>query len=575
MRNNYNNRLIVLVGFLVCCVEHGNALFGGGMMMKGKKKEPRAAANMVVHHDASTGTVAELTPEQEETSKAAMTCDKMLTKSLSLAIDRKEEAEQARDSYRDQFDGAKLRIQSLETEGAALTKDLKLSKEEIQRMVDSAGAEREEMERKVKESVQEQIASLEKTIKDMATKFDETKQENDRTVQTLAAKAADDIDTLLKQAEQKESKILADHAASVEQIKAQHDAIVTEKDNHIQTAKARASEEKDRLLKELEETEAKLLSEHAMTKAELEELHEQVVVELKAEMTTKEKKAIEDLKAKENHMERQLKMVKQKSQSHLGSLKDDHTKERTSLQNSIKQLEVNVEKMNDEIKIMESKYDAARDEIASWEETHNSRSYCNLTHISEDSWAATMTASKVASEQITVGAAYVAKVSEPHVQMGYELYDQHIREHVEKHYTPVHETHVVPFLAFAATLFSTAGDTIREAGGAAHRGLVTGTRKRVCPLLKKAASTNHSLKKSIHRECQNPAGLLRKFFLVLLAIIALVFRKPVWRAIKGIVCFPFKAMWYCTPLPLLFGRKVVVFQEEAVKETKVKKEAAQ
>ena len=63
----------------------------------GGMREQRA---MAAHDDASTGTVTEVTKEQEAVGHAALTCDSIMAKSLVLANEQKAHAEVRRESVR-------------------------------------------------------------------------------------------------------------------------------------------------------------------------------------------------------------------------------------------------------------------------------------------------------------------------------------------------------------------------------------------------------------------------------------------------------------------------------------------
>ena len=76
---------------LILSVVHGLDV----LKLVGGMREQRAKSSHL--HDASTGTVTQVTKEQEEAGQAAMTCDFIMAKSVVLANEQKAQAESSRD----------------------------------------------------------------------------------------------------------------------------------------------------------------------------------------------------------------------------------------------------------------------------------------------------------------------------------------------------------------------------------------------------------------------------------------------------------------------------------------------
>lgn len=248
--------------------------------------------------------------------------------------------------------------------------------------------------------------------------------------------------------------------------------------------------------------------------------------------------------------------------------------------------------------------------VLRWEKLYSERSYCNLTHVKEDMRAAISHATRLASEQaavatekalqasrraadhaavhLSVAAKHVSRVANdvaekasiaaaPHVQKSRELYDQHLKQHVEKlrehHETyllPVHKKYIVPAIPVVILYATKAKDSLQLLADRAFAALVVGLKKS-CPLvlkqlrkMEKRSKYFVGLSPPVQQGCKNPEESVVSLLTALLVIFIVIFRLTVWRVAKGVIFVPFNIIWFFSPLRLL-RRKTTKKSQEAKK----------
>lgn len=220
-------------------------------------------------------------------------------------------------------------------------------------------------------------------------------------------------------------------------------------------------------------------------------------------------------------------------------------------------------------------------EIDEWQTLYKARPYCNFTYMQEDAAATVATVSKVATEQITAttrsvsrtaserfvtASAALSTVAKPHISTGSKLYNQHLKEHVDTHIVPIHENHVKPVITTVTTFVSNA-----------YNGMISEF-KATCPQLKGQAKDyelHPTVRTFIREKCRDPKDTVNRFLRGVVILLCIIFRNPLWRLLVFVVYLPFRILWYCTPLPLLFPSKKVddasTTNGEPVPAVKVKK----
>jgi hypothetical protein len=163
-------------------------------------------------------------------------------------------------------------------------------------------------------------------------------------------------------------------------------------------------------------------------------------------------------------------------------------------------------------------------------------------------------AGKVATERLSVASKAATKAVEPHIQKGRELYDLHVKEHVDKHVMPLHEAHVKPALQKASAQVVVASTEAQNYVDAACQRMVLEFQS-TCSSLKshvKEANLHPAMLTYVNDRCQDPQATVNSFLLGVLVIVCLIFRRFLWRSLLAILYLAFSIMWYMTPLPLFF-----------------------
>lgn len=198
---------------------------------------------------------------------------------------------------------------------------------------------------------------------------------------------------------------------------------------------------------------------------------------------------------------------------------------------------------------------------------HRSRSYCNITHIHEDSSAAILAAAKVASKKIGLATDHASRLvkqaSEPHLQKTRDLYDLHLRDHIDKHVIPMHEAYLNPLIKHAGIQFRIVMEKVSDGAERVHQRLVDEF-KALCPQVRRDLTKVDApifFIEFTKQQCRKPRTAVNRFLRGLLIVFVLVFRKALWKLvvllpfkiIKGVFCFPF--MVALAPFRLLFPSK--------------------
>jgi hypothetical protein len=205
---------------------------------------------------------------------------------------------------------------------------------------------------------------------------------------------------------------------------------------------------------------------------------------------------------------------------------------------------------------------------------HNSRSYCNLTHISEDTAALAFHAGKIATSHVSAvasvtsqkfvhatksAAKVVTTAAEPYIQEGRKLYDDHFKEQIDRYVMPIHKSHVEPVIAVVS----------KEASGISqvlYRRLI-GEFKAACPAIKKklrVSKVHPSILRYIRNKCSDPQGTIDQIVFTLFILLLFIFRFTLWRTLCFWISLPGQIVWCMTPLPYIFPAKNKVSSNEVV-----------
>ena len=165
-----------------------------------------------------------------------------------------------------------------------------------------------------------------------------------------------------------------------------------------------------------------------------------------------------------------------------------------------------------------------------------------------------LSATKVAAEQ-------VVQIADPHLKKGKQLYDDHLKEHVEKHVTaasqvydkhlkphvenhilPLHDSHVLPGIAYIQ-------DRISETRSNIFTALVNEF-KQNCRTVK--PHLDGWLRDTVAGVCREPELHVTRLLWAALIIIIFLTRRLIYRLFVGILWLKLQALWHLTLLPFIF-----------------------
>jgi hypothetical protein len=184
-----------------------------------------------------------------------------------------------------------------------------------------------------------------------------------------------------------------------------------------------------------------------------------------------------------------------------------------------------------------------------------------------------------AAVHLTVASEHVARVvrdlaqkasvaSAPHVQKARLLYDQHLKQHVdklrqhhEKYVLPLYQKYVVPSIPVAVMCATKARDKAQILANTAFVALVAGF-KRSCPIvvkqlrkLERQSKFFNGFSAPVKQGCKNPEHAVYSLLTALLVIFIVIFRVTFWRLGKRIILMPIRIVWFVNPLRLLKRKK--------------------
>lgn len=177
-----------------------------------------------------------------------------------------------------------------------------------------------------------------------------------------------------------------------------------------------------------------------------------------------------------------------------------------------------------------------------------------------------LVATKTASEQIKVATEVVVHAAEPHIETGRQMYDAHLKEHVDKHILPIHEAHVKPVLKVANKNIAVARKEASNRAQSLYRRTISEF-KATCPAFKKQLrdmNVHPSMQSYVREKCSDPKGTVDRVLLALAILFVLVFRGFLWRTFWFWIYLPFQIMWYVSPLPLFFPSRKKAMPDIAV-----------
>mmetsp|Transcript_15833 Transcript_15833/g.23979 ORF Transcript_15833/g.23979 Transcript_15833/m.23979 type:complete len:553 (-) Transcript_15833:244-1902(-) len=525
---------------------------------------------------SSAGRWEKLLSRDKESARKATACDTQMARSLVSASEEKEELtaerDQARTDHKLALDEIERMTKELEDNKLKLTNrivqlgnELEESKGEAESTISELTKKLEDIESVVREESKETIAKLGKDLEESKENTEAIISKMTKERQDSESAIKEDSKAALADLREKFDKALADSEEKVSKVEKQYSDFKEQKEKEIESIHEERSKEKEKVVKELMGKKERITKDHQKEKKELERNHSKMVNELKMEMETKEKEAMDHIKSREIELEKKMNKLQLEARKVVKEKEGNYSKQVKELMASIETLQRDHSQLEEHITDLEMKYADASKEIEEWQATFNARSYCNLTHIQEDA-TATMTAaaaaaSKIAAEQAATATRAASKAAEPHIEAGRKalnkLYDENLKETVDKHISPVHEAHIRPTVSKISEVANSGFQKAKELAAKARRRSISEF-KDSCIGFKahlRQANFPKVVRDFVRQKCKEPEQTIDRFLLAILLFFVIIFRKFLWRTTKRILYFPFRVLWYCTPLPLLFGRK--------------------
>eukprot|EP00547_Thalassionema_nitzschioides_P002546 CAMPEP_0194207252 /NCGR_PEP_ID=MMETSP0156-20130528/6043_1 /TAXON_ID=33649 /ORGANISM="Thalassionema nitzschioides, Strain L26-B" /LENGTH=540 /DNA_ID=CAMNT_0038933965 /DNA_START=79 /DNA_END=1701 /DNA_ORIENTATION=- len=501
----------------------------------------------------------------KDTDRKATACDTQMAKSLVAADEEREELTAERDQARTDH---KLALDEIER----MTKELEDNKLKLTNRIVQLGNELKEATTQLEDIESKVGQTISKMTKERQDSESAIKEESDTALADLRTDFGKKIEQLQKDVskleEEKDIEIEKNKNETAKRISEKEQQLIdlkAQKDKEIKLLHDKLNDEKEVVVKELIGKKERVRQELEKEREGLVKGHSKVVNELKTAMETKEKEAMDKIRTKEIELENKMNKLQQDAKTLVEENEGNYSMQIKELISSMEKLQGDHSKLEEHITGLELKYAEASKEVEEWQATFKARSYCNLTHIQEDTAAtvsaAATAASKLASEQAVIAARIASKAAEPHIETSRKFlnqkYDEHLKETVDVHVSPFYETHIKPTVSKISELVTSGFGNVKQ--------LSSNSRKRAIEEFKascigfkahlRQANFPKFFRDFVRQKCKEPEQTVDRFFMAVLLIFVIIFRRVLWRTAKRVVYFPFWVMWYLTPLPLLFGRK--------------------
>jgi len=173
------------------------------------------------------------------------------------------------------------------------------------------------------------------------------------------------------------------------------------------------------------------------------------------------------------------------------------------------------------------------------------------------------TAAKLSKEASNTAIRTAVKAAEPHIAAGVvagnELYNQHLKESIDKHVLPLNDKYLQPALKeangrFLKPALKNANAQLLQGKSIALQGRADMVLrfKSICRDIKgelRQKSISPKMMKMMKVTCNEPEKLVDTYLYLILFVFILIFRK----SLKRIILFPFQIIWYFSPLRFIFG----------------------
>jgi hypothetical protein len=322
--------------------------------------------------DASTGTVRKIPDPKEEEAK---TCDGQMAKSLVKGNDDRLQAQSERDA-------ALTGLKEVETSNTRLEQELKETKTimlaKLERLEEQGQQTKEDAAKTVEtltKQGQEQVAKVEANAQETIFKLQEEKKD-------FEALKASEIEGLQELLDQQEQKLITESDAKLQLYKTEMEAKIEELTQNLQS-----QEEKEK--KSVQEAVAKVEQEKTAAVKALQQ-EKEVIAKENAKIKKSLAEQVASFKSQKKELESKFKELNNESAKAI----------------KVRTFETYLFRMVPQPPILSTVFISnpfsflAYQDLEHWENLHATRSYCNVTHLTEDVSNAAMVYKEMAAGKL-------------------------------------------------------------------------------------------------------------------------------------------------------------------------------
>jgi hypothetical protein len=335
---------------------------------------------------------------------------------------------------------------------------------------------------------------------------------------------------LEKEANKKNEAFRDNLIAELESIKASSESTIAQLTSDLNSLSETSSAtilELQAQYDDLKQTSEEKIKQLTADYAELQQTSQEKV----AEITRNSERALEELR---KQSAKDIEQAIANMESSHGEAMSKLTAQVASLQTERKGLVSTIKSTSAKLSTTEQKYDQAKSDAQYWEEKFELRSYLNLTHLTTDAsaYASTAAAPVVQSTR----SLYESQVG-PSVAKSKALYDSHLRPTVDRAAsvaTPVYNNHLAPHLETAKTTVSQTSKSVFDGLKSQYEAACPSAMASLRDMEKSTGLLlPDSIVESTRYSCQHSDESVAAFLKVTVIVLALLFRRSLWRLLVG------------------------------------------
>jgi hypothetical protein len=446
---------------------------------------------------------------------------------------------------------------------------------DLERMTATA----QELEQELKETTQDltqRLFNAKQEKSDLEKQHQQVRQALESECQAKLEQANDDMSLLRHRSEKAIQEMQQDAVNRIQAWQQEHDATLQAKNEEMEQTKIHYEELATAVRAQAAQNITSLEKKADLQKRSLQEQHAKHVALLEEEMKLKQKASDALLQETREEAKNTLKQQKDAHEKELASMEAEYTAKLNEANNNIQALKKELKALQKNNYDLQTKYNAASEEVSRWEQLYGSRSYCNFTYIQEDTVAAAVATQKTLVKHATRAAKRATKATRNFVNMSKQkaeplvkttkqllekhiltktqaYYEEHLKEHVDKYVVP----YAVPAMSKTGVVLNKAWKETFSLTRRAHNRLVQ-SYKNSCPnTLKRIQQMEHapeSMVRHVQESCRDPVTTVNTFLWTVLFVVVVMFRSFLWNKTLALVLLPFRIIWFFSPLRLLLGQ---------------------